>query len=349
LLMVPDMVSPLFSEGKAPNRNKCLLDLLVASVFSVFLAVALFYATLEAPYILDRILLNYFPDIFWEFEERERFLNYVRPIGYVSLLVVIILIILGFIYRKHSISATGSVATYLPIFGYFAYAMFFLAGIGVIRVLWLPILDVSPNILRLGHIVLSPYWLLWELFRTYSDPETFLLMLSLLRCFILCIIFVGILIFVFGSTTWLYGKFRGYDIIDFWIYRYSRHPQYLGYIVWSYGVLSLVLNTPHVRGAFHIPPSPIWVVSTMIIIGVALHEEIDMLRLYGKKYEEYQKRTPFLVPLPRSLLKVLLAPSKIITKNQPRNSKEILAVLAIYTAIIFLLSYIFISLSAVEW
>ena len=39
--------------------------------------------------------------------------------------------------------------------------MFFLGGLAFLRFLWLPFLDISFNIMRLGDIVLLPYkWIL---------------------------------------------------------------------------------------------------------------------------------------------------------------------------------------------
>jgi hypothetical protein len=38
--------------------------------------------------------------------------------------------------------------------------MFFLAGIGILRVLWFPFWEVSPNIMKLGDIAYLPYMIL---------------------------------------------------------------------------------------------------------------------------------------------------------------------------------------------
>ena len=51
---------------------------------------------------------------------------------------------------------------------------------------------------------------------------------GMVRLIALIITGLGLLVFSLGVTTWLYGGFKGYKIIDFWIYKYSRHPQYLG-------------------------------------------------------------------------------------------------------------------------
>ncbi|MEM2224398.1 MAG: isoprenylcysteine carboxylmethyltransferase family protein [Acidilobaceae archaeon] len=65
-------------------------------------------------------------------------------------------------------------------------------------------------------------------------------------------------------------------MVDFWTYKYSRHPQYLGFILWSYSLLIFVSSKTYVRGAFTTPPALIWLISSMLIIGIALFEMLEM-------------------------------------------------------------------------
>ena len=74
----------------------------------------------------------------------------------ICFLAVAALTLAGFALERKPLSVGGALALYLPIFGYFAYAMFFLAGIGVLRVLWMPLLVVSPRLLELGSIAYAP-------------------------------------------------------------------------------------------------------------------------------------------------------------------------------------------------
>ncbi len=134
-----------------------LPKLIVAVILSILFTVTLFYLTFELPRILDRVLHNYFPDVFWQRELKEQVIETLRPYGYLALTVTLILIVVGFAVKKGYLSILGSVAMYLPIFGYFAFAMFFLAGLGVLRVLWLPLLELSLETLKLGHIVYFPF------------------------------------------------------------------------------------------------------------------------------------------------------------------------------------------------
>jgi len=306
------------------------LKIIFALILSSLFTIALFYLTLELPHLLDKILHNYYPDLFWQFKLKEEMLNNIRPIGYATLIIVIILIALGFILRKSYLSAIGSVTLYLPVFGYFAFAMFFLAGIGILRVLWLPLIEYSPEVLKLGSIVLIPYVILKDYVSIYVAYGTLLLSALIL-------IFIGLFIFSIGTATWLYGRFKGYKIIDFWIYRYIRHPQYLGYILWSYGLLTLTYLKSYVRGAFIIPPSYPWLISTLIIIGIALYEENSMKMLYKKDYMEYKEKTAFMIPLPRWLENLIKWPLRI--KREEKMIDNIL-LLFFYLLILTILSYI---------
>lgn len=298
-------------------------ELILALFFSVLFTIALLYTISEVTLILDKVLQQYFPEAYWDPEKEEKLFSFLRPIGYVAFIATIVLILLGFALKKGLISFIGSLALYLPTFGYFACAMFILTGLGALRALWLPILDYSPDILKLGCIVYLPF--------------TFIRVCTTLISTIL--MFVGISIFVLGSTTWLYGKFKGYSVIDFWIYRYSRHPQYLGFIIWSYGLLIEVSTRGYIKGAFTTPPAIIWLISTVIVIGVAMMEEIEMAKKYGEKYEEYRRKTPFLIPLPKPLAKAVTMPMKLLRRYPPKNLKSITLTILLYTLIIIAVSW----------
>lgn len=297
-------------------------ELALAFVFSAIFTVAIFYLTFEVPRIFDDIFRQYFPEVFFDVEAIERTLNTLRPVGYLALAATVVLIVLGFAARKGVLTFLGSLALYIPTFGYFAFAMFFLTGLGALRALWLPILEFSPSILKLGCIAYLPFSII---------PNASLAGIA--------ITFVGLLVFSLGVTTWLYGRFRDYELVDFWIYKYSRHPQYLGFILWSYGLLIFVSYKTYIKGAFATPPALIWLLSTMMIIGIALSEELEMTKKYGEKYEEYRRRAPFMVPLPRSLARIITLPMRIVG-GYPKNMKEVIAVVALYTAILVALSYI---------
>jgi len=334
-----------------------LLSIALASLFSI----ALLTSTILLPIILREQLFKIFPDYWFMWDEAENFINTVRPIGYISLVLVITLIILGFALKKWKITFLGSLALYLPTFGYFASTMFLLASIGVLRVLWLPLIDLMPGatwsekvynvryILELGNIVYIPYNILTFTVSIIILPIGLLInqlfpygefweVYFLLSFF--TILIVGVAIFFVATVNWLYGKFTKQNIVTWGIYKYSRHPQYLGFILWSYALL--IYDTyvfKPVKGGYFAPPSIIWLTVVMIIIAIALREEDYMVRTYGDKYVQYVNKTPFLLPLPKSFVNVLMYPAKVILKNnRPQKPFEYFKVFLVYYIILILLS-----------
>ena len=308
--------------------SKLSLLILLAIVFTF----ALTFITLEIPRVIHYVLSAYLPDHSpFEFELIEEFMRYVRPIGYVCLIGVMALIIVGFMTGRRGLTSLGSIVFFLPTFGYFALSMFFLAGVGILRVLWIPFWDSSTNLLKLGDIVYLPYMILVYPFALIGvDIRVPLASLA---------IGSGLLIFFLGTITWFYGKFEKREIIDFWIYKYSRHPQYLGYLIWSYGVMLLATLSKFPRGGYNPGPSLPWLISALIVICVSLTEEIEMNKKYNEIYLKYQVSAPFMLPLPRSISKVITAPiKKRFKRNLPKSGKEIIYLFGVYIAILILLS-----------
>lgn len=147
------------------------------------------------------------------------------------------------------------------------------------------------------------------------------------------------MIFLLGAFTWLYGKFKGFKVIDFWIYRCSRHPQYLGFLLWSYGLTLLTSLFGAPKGGYVPPPSLPWLTSALTIIGAALHEENVMIKKYGSKYLKYRGKTPFMLPLPKHFSNLITAHvRKLMKKEMPENGKEIASMILLYGATLVLLS-----------
>jgi len=129
---------------------------------------------------------------------------------------------------------------------------------------------------------------------------------------------------------------------DFWIYRISRHPQYLGWIIWSYGMLLALMRVRYPKRSWGIAASLPWLLSALIIIGVALLEERNMKKQLGKEYDAYRKKTPFLFPLPKFISGLFVMPSRLLFKKKiPDRKGEIAAVLSIY--LILLVGFSFLS------
>jgi hypothetical protein len=85
-----------------------------------------------------------------------------------------------------------------------------------------------------------------------------------------------------------------------------------------------------------------WLVSTLVIIGVAMLEELDMRRRYGEAYEAYRLSAPFLFPLPSFLKKLFALPFQVLFKrDHPERKREVAVVLSLYAALLIGASALF--------
>ena len=315
-----------------------LSHMLLLTLLALIFTIGLTFASVELPRLVDSFIGQKFnfPNIGTgsgaesEFKTNVYFDYYhLRLIGYICFALIIIMIVIGFITEKIGLSSTGAILLFLPVFGHFALTMFFLGGLGFIRLIWLPVLDISFDVLRLGDIVLLPYKVLLD-FASWLG-------ISIWKELPYVISGIGLLLFMVGTLTWFYSKILKKGVADFWIYRISRHPQYLGWIIWSYGIL--FFQGPNIKKMYGISNSLPWLLMTMIIIGVALLEELKMRRELGTEYTSYCNRTPFLIPLPRFISRIILIPQRIIFKREQFERKRgILTVLVFYTVLCMVLS-----------
>jgi hypothetical protein len=152
----------------------------------------------------------------------------------------------------------------------------------------------------------------------------------------------GLLLFFLGTLAWLSARARKQDVADFWVYRISRHPQYLGWILWSYGIYLLLLRGLYPRRSWGIDASLPWLLSTLVIIGVAMLEELNMRRRHGEAYETYRRGAPFLFPLPAFVGKLFALPFRVLfKKNRPERKREVAAVLSLYAVVLIGASALF--------
>jgi protein-S-isoprenylcysteine O-methyltransferase Ste14 len=231
----------------------------------------------------------------------------------------------------------GSFAFFLPTFGYFFASMFFLAGLGILRVPFIPFWDPSINLMNFGDISYLPYMaLVYPFWLGGVDIREVVAWIA---------IGVGLFIFVLGTITWFYGKVQRRKTIDFWIYRYSRHPQYLGFIIWSYGVMLFAAQQLVPRGGSNPGASLPWLLTSLVIICIALVEENKMRKEDREKYLQYTASAPFMFPIPKSVGAALTFPIRLVLKkNRPETGKELLATFAVYAALLILLSLPFVLL-----
>ena len=216
--------------------------------------------------------------------------------------------------------------------------MFFLAGLGFLRVGWLPFLEVSSfDLLDLGKVIYVPYWILIWFFELFKwNAHNFLTWFFMGS---------GALLFTWGVLLWFKSRYGGEKVASAWIYKISRHPQYLGWILWSYGFM---LYTPHINNmkmSWSVSSSLPWLLMTMTIVGICMMEEMKMMEITGGKYQKYRDASPFLFPLPRWLNRIFGWPGRLVTKGEyPSRGIQVLWIVLIYTGIFMSLSLIWMDL-----
>ena len=157
--------------------------------------------------------------------------NHIRAIGFICCALMILLAILGLIVERRGLATLGSIGFILPVYAYFMLHMSFLAGLGILTALWAPFWG---DLVKLGDIAYLPYMILVYPFSLIGmDIRKFLAGF---------IANLGLLIFILGVLAWFYARFKQKNTVDFWIYRFTRHPQYLGWILWSYGLMLRVAH-----------------------------------------------------------------------------------------------------------
>jgi protein-S-isoprenylcysteine O-methyltransferase Ste14 len=150
---------------------------------------------------------------------------------------------------------------------------------------------------------------------------------------------VGFFLFVLGTISWFYGKIQEKKTVTFWIYRVSRHPQYLGFIVWSYGIMLLAAFQPVPFGGLNPGASLPWVISTLLVICIALSEETKMSREDRQAHLAYRKTAPFLFPVPRVVVRIVGAPLRIVSgKGGNANRRNVAYAFGVYLVLAIILS-----------
>lgn len=259
----------------------------------------------------------------------------VRVVGYMCFALVVVLALVGLVVQKRGLAFLGSLGFILPTYAYFVMHMSFLAGLQILTALWAPFWG---DLVRLGDVVYLPYMVL-------VYPLS-LIGVDIRRSLAGLLITLGLLVFVLGVLAWFYARVQRKGTADFWIYRFTRHPQYLGWIVWSYGLmLRVALRRDTLVHQANPGASLPWVVSTLIIVCIALSEEIRMRRQRGDEYARYSGRAPFMLPLPGFLERAISAPFRLVRgKEKPETRWDLLWTFAIYLPLICLLSLPFVIL-----
>lgn len=320
------------------RRSRMLLLFGLALVFTVGLT----FATVELPYLIDGWLQRTVPTPGFDSHaddarrlKAELFISHyhLRTIGYVGFFLLIGLVVAGFVTRRRQLAGVGAIGFMLAVFAQFAGVMFFLAGLGLLNVLWLPVLDFPVDLAQLGLLVRAPYDFLRWLLNWTGLPVYWPLVVAFIGG--------GALLFLVGTHAWLATRTGGEPVADRWVYRISRHPQYLGWILWSYGCYMLLLRGLYPRRSWGIDAGLPWLISTLVIIGVALLEELEMRRLFGEAYERYLRSAPFLVPLPRVVRRAFAFPVRLFFgKPWPERRREVAALVGAWAVLLMTVSAI---------
>jgi protein-S-isoprenylcysteine O-methyltransferase Ste14 len=318
--------------------------LILAIVFST----GLIFAFIELPRLLDNSLQTNLD--FPQFDhggggdsslKTELFIQglHLRWIGYGSLLLILGLIIFGYSTRRSGWAMAGAVGLFIPVFGQFAFSMFFLAGLGFLRVGWLPFLDISFEILDLGKVIYVPYWILnWFLGLFKWNPHNFISWFFMAT---------GAFLFTWGVLLWFKSRYGGDKVATSWIYKISRHPQYLGWILWSYGFILFAPYERTMKISWSVPESLPWLLMTMTIVGICMLEEMKMMKITGGRYANYRESSPFLIPLPSFINRIITWPGTLVTRGEyPSRRIQVLWIVLIYTAILMALSLIWMDLGS---
>lgn len=317
-------------------KNKIILIFL-----SVIFTISLVFASLELPLLLDNQIQDSVGFLQFDHQLNELNINktnlyiehyHLKEIGYISLSLIVLLIFLGFYYGKKSISLLGAFAVFIPVFGHFAFSMFFLAGLGFLRVIWIPLTEVSPYFMSYGDIIYLPNNIILSIGKIFD--------IYLSKEIAIFFILIGGLLFTMGVYTWFSTKFLKANVAKSFIYKISRHPQYLGWILWSYGLFLLPRATESFKITWGYPDSLPWLLATMIIIAVSLFEEISMQNRYGDEYADFKRKTSFMFPLPKWLISFIKHPLNIFFNTTEFSKKRhVLVFISYYTLVFVLISF----------
>ena len=98
------------------------------------------------------------------------------------------------------------------------------------------------------------------------------------------VIFLGLFLM---SKGWSSIHSANGELVTDGIYRYVRHPQYLGLIVLTIGLL---IQWPTIITL------AMWPVLVLMYYRLAKREEKEAMEAFGERYEEYKRQTPMFLP-----------------------------------------------------
>jgi protein-S-isoprenylcysteine O-methyltransferase Ste14 len=107
----------------------------------------------------------------------------------------------------------------------------------------------------------------------------------------------GFLLFVIALTG-MFKKKNG--LITSGLYGKVRHPQYLGFIVMTWGIsaVTAIWEIPGISDSTLPYFLHSWVVMSLAYVALAFLEEMYLLKKHPQEYKEYKEKVPFLFPVP---------------------------------------------------
>ncbi len=111
---------------------------------------------------------------------------------------------------------------------------------------------------------------------------------------------------IFGGIFFLYSffyqLFNRKKLITKGLYKYIRHPQYLGMIIMTLGLTLICLNTspiyPFVQELFYDKSWIlfIWIAEALIYVLLGKIEDLSLKAKYGEEFLNYVIKVPFMFP-----------------------------------------------------
>ena len=252
-------------------------------------------------------------------------------IGIISFIFLLLISIIGIVRKNNIPQLFTGVVFFFPYATYFVSTMSFLYGLGILFILWFPLWGISDYFLSLGDIIYLPLIVVLPLQDTCFSTFYYEAILS--------IIFIGLFFLVYGSLTYLSSLIYKNKLVTSGLYRFSRHPQYLGWIILTYGIFIFSISTP-VAKENNIEYSTLpFVISTFLILSAAWIEEKKLLEKYNDEYRDYMTKSYFLFPFPRKLSRMLPSPHSTWIPIKKYGLK-VLFVCGLYIGVIIILSII---------
>ena len=243
-------------------------------------------------------------------------------IPFIIVISLIIIGILGVILNK-KIKWAGYFAAwifYIPvILGILAPMIIPFLGVGIFYLIWEPLEVQSLSFLRLGMYP-YPYCPIPPVMRKAINIIGFIL------------IALGFGVTVIGLWQIIRAKKvkrKEGGLIQTGLYSISRHPQYLGIIGWTLGII-LISPIPRIMDFL------LWTVLVLLHIFLADSEENKLYKEFGSEYIEYSNRVPYMLPYAKKFDQIF----KFIPKHGwKRKFIEIIIYIPITALFLYILTF----------